>query len=94
MEDSNPLVRALALRTISYVHVREYVAATIQPLKHLLKDTDPYVRKTAAFCVAKLYDHDKQIVEGSDLIERLNGMLRDENPTVVSSALAGLMDIW
>jgi AP-2 complex subunit beta-1 len=94
MEDSNPLVRALALRTISYIHVREYVEATVQPLKHLLKDSDPYVRKTAAFCVAKLYDHDKGMVESSDLIDRLNGMLRDENPTVVSSALASLMDIW
>lgn len=94
MEDSNPLVRALALRTISYIHVREYVEATVQPLKHLLKDSDPYVRKTAAFCVAKLYDHDKSMVEASDLIDRLNNMLRDENPTVVSSALASLMDIW
>jgi hypothetical protein len=52
------------------------------------------VRKTAAFTVAKVYDHDKNLVERSDLIDRLNMMLRDENPTVVSSALASLMDIW
>jgi AP-2 complex subunit beta-1 len=94
LEDSNPLTRALALRTISYVHVRQFVEATVGPLKKLLKDSDPYVRKTAAFTVAKLYDHDKHLVEGSDLIDRLNLMLRDENPTVVSSALASLMDIW
>jgi len=94
MEDGNPLVRALALRTISYIHVKEFVAATVAPLKHLLKDADPYVRKTAAFTVAKLYDHDRPLVEASDLIDRLNSMLRDENPTVVSSALAALMDIW
>ena len=94
LEESNPLTRALALRTISYVHVRQFVEATIGPLKGLLKDPDPYVRKTAAFTVAKLYDHDKQLVENSDLIDRLNLMLRDENPTVVSSALAALMDIW
>jgi AP-2 complex subunit beta-1 len=94
MHDNNPLVRALALRTMSYVHVREFVEATVPHLKNLLKDSDPYVRKTAAFCVAKLYDHDRHLVEQSDLIDKLNGMLRDENPTVVSSALAGLMDIW
>ncbi|KAI9704886.1 MAG: hypothetical protein M1836_006666 [Candelina mexicana] len=94
MEDVNPLVRALALRTMSYIHVREFVEATVPPLRKLLKDPDPYVRKTAAFCVAKLYDHDKHLVEGSDLIDRLNGMLKDENPTVVASALASLMDIW
>lgn len=87
-------MRALALRTISYIHVRQFVEATVQPLKALLKDNDPYVRKTAAFTVAKLYDHDRTLVESSDLIDRLNLMLRDENPTVVSSALAALMDIW
>jgi AP-2 complex subunit beta-1 len=94
MGDTNPLVRALALRTLSYIHVREFVEATVSPLRQLLKDSDPYVRKTAAFCVAKLYDHDRAIVEKTDLIDRLNGMLRDENPTVVSSALAALMDLW
>ncbi|KAK5200811.1 hypothetical protein LTR16_004814, partial [Cryomyces antarcticus] len=94
LDDSNPLVRALALRTISYVHVREFVEATVPPLEQLLKDSDPYVRKTAAFCVAKLYDHDRHLVKRSDLIDRLNTMLKDENPTVVSSALASLVDIW
>ncbi len=94
MEDANPLVRALALRTMSYVHVREFVEATVSIVKRLLRDIDPYVRKTAAFCVAKLYDHDKNLVENSDLIDRLNQLLRDDNPTVVASALASLMDIW
>ncbi|KAF2237019.1 AP-2 complex subunit beta [Viridothelium virens] len=94
MEDSNPLIRALALRTVSYLHVRDFVEATVSPLRHLLKDSDPYVRKTAAICVAKLYEHDRSKVENSDLIDRLNAMLKDENPTVVSSALAALMDIW
>ncbi|KAH8691196.1 putative AP-2 adaptor complex subunit beta [Talaromyces proteolyticus] len=94
MDDHNPLVRALALRTISYIHVREFVEATVHPVKRLMVDIDPYVRKTAAFCVAKLYDHHKKMVEGSDLIERLNRMLKDENPTVVASVLASLVDIW
>ncbi|KAI7195022.1 Adaptor protein complex beta subunit, partial [Hortaea werneckii] len=94
LEDTNPLMRALSLRTLSYIHVRQFVEAVVAPLKQLLKDNDPYVRKTAAFTVAKLYDHDRHLVENSDLIDRLNMMLRDENPTVVSSALASLMDIW
>lgn len=87
-------MRALALRTISYIHVREFVEQTVPPLKSLLKDSDPYVRKTAAICVAKMYDHNRHLVESTDLIDRLNAMLRDENPTVVSNALAALMDIW
>ena len=94
LEDHNPLIRALALRTVSYVHVREFVEATVGPVRRLVRDPDPYVRKTAALCIAKLYDHDRQMVEASDLIDKLNAMLRDDNPTVVSSALAALMDIW
>ncbi|CUS08085.1 unnamed protein product [Tuber aestivum] len=100
MDDHNPLVRALALRTMSYIHVPQFVEATVVPLRHLLRDSDPYVRKTAAFCVAKLYDHDRDLVEGSGganeqgLIEGLNGLLKDDNPTVVASALVALMDIW
>ncbi|KAL9057250.1 MAG: hypothetical protein Q9162_002454 [Coniocarpon cinnabarinum] len=94
LNDTNPLVRALALRTVSYIHVREFVEGTVSPLKKLLKDTDAYVRKTAALCVAKLYDHDRQLIEGTDLIDRLNSMLRDENATVISNALASLVDIW
>lgn len=101
MEDPSPLVRALALRTMSYIHVPQFVEATVEPLRILLRDNDPYVRKTAAFCVAKLYDHDRDLVEGSagkqgsvGLIEGLNGLLKDDNPTVVASALVALMDIW
>ncbi|PFH58391.1 hypothetical protein XA68_13732 [Ophiocordyceps unilateralis] len=93
MDDPNPLVRALALRTMAYIHVREFVEAAAPIVRVMLRDSDPYVRKTAAFCVAKLYDHDRQ-VEQSDLIDRLNALLRDDNPTVVASALAALMDIW
>lgn len=94
LNDNNPLVRALALRTISYIHVREFVEGTVGPLRKLLRDNDAYVRKTAAVCVAKLYDHDRTLIERTDLIDRLNMMLRDENPTVISSALAALVDIW
>jgi AP-2 complex subunit beta-1 len=94
LNDPNPLIRALALRTISYVHVKEFVEGTIPQLRKMMEDSDPYVRKHAAMTVAKVYDHDKRLVENSDLIERLNRMLKDENATVIASALAALTDIW
>lgn len=94
VQDGNPLIRALALRTLSYIHVKDFVEASVRPVRSALKDSDPYVRKTACFAVAKLYDHDKGLVERTDLISGVNNMLRDENQTVVSSALAALVDIW
>lgn len=106
LESPNPLLRALALRTISTVHVKEYVENLIEPLQQLLKDSDPYVRKTAAIGVAKLHGHDRKQIEMTPLITGVRDLLRDSNPTVslssrvprlttkvVASALAALMDI-
>lgn len=94
LEDINPLVRALALRTMSYIHVREINVGLVDPLKSLLKDPDPYVRKTAAMCVAKLHGHDRILVESDPkLLNQLRDLLGDTNSTVVANALAALMDI-
>ena len=82
LESPNPLLRALSLRTISTVHVREYVESLIAPLKHLLKDRDPYVRKTAAMAVAKLHGHDRIALEKTHLINALRDLLSDGNSTV------------
>ena len=93
IQSTNPLIRALALRTISTVHVREYVESLIVPLKRLLQDQDPYVRKTAAIAVAKLHGHDRTAIEQTALINGLKELLLDTNTTVVANALISLLDI-
>jgi hypothetical protein len=40
--------------------ITEYLC---DPLAKVLRDDDPYVRKTAAICVAKLYDISPSIVQ-------------------------------
>jgi hypothetical protein len=40
--------------------ITEYLC---EPLARCLRDEDPYVRKTAAVCVAKLYDISAELVE-------------------------------
>ncbi|KAK9471678.1 adaptin N terminal region-domain-containing protein [Dipodascopsis tothii] len=91
--DRSPLMRALALRTISCVPVAAFVKAALGPLRQLLEDTDPYVRKTAVYAVAKLWHHDRRLVEDAGVIDQVNRLLVDSNPTVVSAALASLVDI-
>ncbi len=54
--DSSPLIRALAIRTMGCIRVDRITEYLCIPLKKALKDSDPYVRKTAAVCVAKLHD--------------------------------------
>ncbi|CAG8433010.1 6312_t:CDS:2 [Ambispora gerdemannii] len=92
-EDQNPLIRALAIRTMGYINVEKVVDALIEPLRHCLRDQDPYVRKTAAITVAKLYMYDRSLVEGDGFIDMLRDLLADANPTVVANAVAALTEI-
>ncbi|GJE87205.1 adaptor protein complex beta subunit [Phanerochaete sordida] len=91
--DRNPLVRALAIRTMSYIPTPVVIDALTDPLRHGLKDRDPYVRKTAAICVAKLYAADPRKAEKHGFVEMLRDLLLDANATVVSNAVAALSEI-
>lgn len=78
---------------MAYIPVPLVVMALIDPLRHCLRDGDPYVRKTAAICVAKLYVYDPKLVDKEGFITMLRDLLADPNPTVVANAVAALMEI-
>ena len=59
--------------------ITEYLC---EPLRKCLKDEDPYVRKTAAVCVAKLHDINSTLVEDQGFLETLRDLLSDSNPMV------------
>jgi len=52
-----------------------------------MKDEDPYVRKTAAICVAKLHDINPQMVVDQGFVELLSDLLSDANPMVQLSII-------
>lgn len=70
--------------------ITEYLC---EPLRKCLKDEDPYVRKTAAVCVAKLYDISPSMVEDQGFLDQLKDLLSDSNPMVVANAVAALSEI-
>jgi AP-1 complex subunit beta-1 len=89
----SPLIRALAIRTMGCIrvdHISEYLC---EPLGKALKDKDPYVRKTAAICVAKLFDINKELVAEQGFLSQLRDMVADPNPMVVANAVAALQEI-
>lgn len=92
-DDPNPLIRALALRTMACIRVQKIVEYLIMPLGKCIDDVDPYVRKTAAICIGKFYDMDPQRCEDEGFIERLRRMIGDSSPMVVANAVASLSDI-
>ncbi|RWS08542.1 AP-2 complex subunit beta-1-like protein [Dinothrombium tinctorium] len=92
-EDPNPLIRALAVRTMGCIRVDKITEYLCEPLRKCLRDEDPYVRKTAAVCVAKLHDINAQLVEEQGFLDLLRDLLSDSNPMVVANAVAALSEI-
>ncbi|XP_015793849.1 AP-2 complex subunit beta isoform X1 [Tetranychus urticae] len=92
-DDPNPLIRALAVRTMGCIRVDKITEYLTEPLRKCLRDEDPYVRKTAAVCVAKLHDINASMVEEQGFLDLLRELLSDSNPMVVANAVAALSEI-
>ena len=93
--NTNPLTRALAVRTMGCLGVEQIMQFLCDPLKDALLDKDPYVRKTAALCVAKIYDINPQLVEEQFcFIDMLLKMIGEEgNAMVIANCLCALNEI-
>ncbi|KKZ65848.1 hypothetical protein EMCG_08353 [[Emmonsia] crescens] len=92
-EDPNPLIRALAIRTMGCIRVGKIVDYMEEPLWKTLRDESPYVRKTAAICVAKLFDLNPTICLENGFLERLQELIGDPNPMVVANCVTALAEI-
>jgi vesicle coat complex subunit len=89
----NPMVRALAIRTMGCLKVEKIFAYLMDPLKAALADKDPYVRKTGCLGVLKLFDMNPTLAIENGLIVSLQELLSDRNPMVISNAVAALTEI-
>ncbi|KAI4123782.1 MAG: hypothetical protein LQ338_005109 [Usnochroma carphineum] len=92
-EDPNPLIRALAIRTMGCIRVDKIVDYMEEPLRKTLKDESPYVRKTAAICVAKLFDINPALCLENGFLETLQELIGDPNPMVVANSVTALAEI-
>lgn len=92
-EDPNPLVRALAIRTMGCIRVDKMVDYMEDPLRKTLRDESPYVRKTAAICVAKLFDLNPTMCLENGFLETLQELIGDPNPMVVANSVTALAEI-
>jgi AP-1 complex subunit beta-1 len=92
-EDPNPLIRALAIRTMGCIRVDKMVDYMEEPLRKTLRDESPYVRKTAAICVAKLFDLSPSTCLENGFLEILQELIGDPNPMVVANSVQALAEI-
>lgn len=91
--NSNPIIRALAIRTMGCIRIEEITEYLCDPLRKCLKDPDPYVRKTACLCVPKFYEVNHELCEEQGFIRSLYRLLNDKNPMVIANAVSALLDI-
>ena len=92
-EDPNPLIRALAIRTMGCIRVDKMVDYMSIPLKRTLRDDNPYVRKTAVICVAKLFELNPTVCMEQGFLDYLLESVEDSNQMVVANAVASLIEI-
>ena len=89
----SPLIRALAVRTMGCIRVDKITEYLCKPLALCMNDEDPYVKKTAAMCVAKLYDISPSMVREQGFLDQLRDLISDANPMVVANAVAALSEV-
>ncbi|WFC97254.1 beta-adaptin [Malassezia brasiliensis] len=92
-EDPNALIRALAIRTMGCLRAEKIIDYLPDPLERCLADDNPYVRKTAVICVAKLFNLKPEMALERGFVDRVKAMVADNNPMVVANAVAALNDI-
>ncbi len=86
-------MRALAVRTMGCIRIERITEYLCESLKDCLNDEDPYVKKTAALAVAKLWQTSPRLVKDHSFIKTLQSMLLDGNAIVVANACAALIEI-
>jgi AP-1 complex subunit beta-1 len=86
-------MRALAVRTMGCIRVERITEYLCESLKDCLTDEDPYVKKTAALAVAKLFQTSPRLVKDHSLVKIVQGMLLDGNASVVANACASLLEV-
>lgn len=91
---ANPIIRALAVRTMSSLRVPKLNEYLVQPLKAALNDSDPYVRKTAVLSVPKIYEIAPEDPETLNLVSNLENLVTKEaNALVLANSIASLEEI-
>uniref|UniRef100_A0A131YK87 AP-3 complex subunit beta n=1 Tax=Rhipicephalus appendiculatus TaxID=34631 RepID=A0A131YK87_RHIAP len=91
LRDPNQLIRASALRVLSSIRVPVIVPIMMLAIKDAVSDMSPYVRKTAAHAIPKLYRLDPDQKE--QLVEVIEKLLADKTTLVVGSAVMAFDEV-
>merc|ERR1719318_1819421 len=91
LKDPNQLIRASALRVLSSIRVQMIVPIMLLAIRESAVDMSPFVRKTAAHAIPKLYSLEPEMKE--ELIAVLEKLLADRTTLVIGSAVMAFEEV-
>lgn len=91
LKDPNQLIRASALRVLSSIRVSMIVPIVMLAIRDSASDMSPYVRKTAAHAIPKLFHLDPE--QKDELITVIEKLLADRTTLVVGSAVMAFEEV-
>uniref|UniRef100_A0AAQ5XR78 AP-3 complex subunit beta n=1 Tax=Amphiprion ocellaris TaxID=80972 RepID=A0AAQ5XR78_AMPOC len=91
IEDPNQFIRASALRVLSSIRVPIIVPIMMLAIKEAAADLSPYVRKTSAHAIQKLFSLDADQKE--QLIEVIEKLLKDKSTLVAGSVVMAFEEV-
>ncbi|XP_055855932.1 AP-3 complex subunit beta-2 [Episyrphus balteatus] len=91
LKDPNQLIRASALRVLSSIRVQMIVPIVMLAIRDSSSDMSPYVRKTAAHAIPKLYSLDPE--QKDELVLIIEKLLSDRTTLVVGSAVMAFEEV-
>ncbi|PWA26521.1 hypothetical protein CCH79_00001171 [Gambusia affinis] len=91
LKDPNQFIRASALRVLSSIRVPIIVPIMMLAIKEAASDLSPYVRKTSAHAIQKLYSLDADQKE--QLIEVIEKLLKDKSTLVAGSVVMAFEEV-
>lgn len=86
LKSPNPLVRSSALKVLTSMRLSILSAILMATLRNSVNDLSPYVRKTVAHAIIKIYRLEPGMQ--ADLIEYVERLFNDKNSMVLSSSVA------
>ncbi|KAK8861043.1 hypothetical protein M9Y10_012735 [Tritrichomonas musculus] len=86
LSDSDPLVRASALKVMSSIRSKEILPAIQSAVNQVIGDPSPYVKKAAAFAMIKASEMEPQ--EITNYLPLIGYLLGDSSPIAFSGAIA------
>ena len=93
MNDQNPIVRGLALRSLCSLQLEGLPEFARAPLKAGLADKSAYVRRVVVLSVAKLHRHYPQLIHELNMASFLYQAMKDRDAQVVINSICALNEI-